>query len=502
MKTTTLAIVGGGANGTATLIHLVLKLIIDPSESPVSLVLIEEDDEVGPGLAYGTEERGHILNTSAGLMGIFAEEPTHFVSWMQENKSMVQEQFPDLEIHDYAYVPRCLYGKYLESILEEYVQLARQHEIQVKLLRDEAVDADVTGETVSLKLKSGGTMEADVAVLATGTPKPNNFTHLKSSPRYFDFPWPAHQLLENIPSGAAVSLLGTSLTAIDTVMTFFDNGHKGKLTLYSRRGLLPRIQTPFDVPYERKILTRENIRKTIRQNKRALRAKDLFRLFQAEAESVMGKQDDWKKFNRIDKPHLELLKHDMEVAKKGESTFQNIAFSTRYLAFHAWKMLPPEERVLFMKWFGPHWDINRHGMPLKNGYKLLKLLESGQLTIKAHSSKVEWKEDEKLFYVHLNDGKVDKVPYLINATGTAKKVEKMNVPLLQEMLKNKFIVPYEAGGVQADPHTLQLHVPGHPDAPLYGVGQLLVGELFDTNSVWFNVARIDYMTTDILRRIS
>ncbi|RDV16027.1 hypothetical protein DXT99_06565 [Pontibacter diazotrophicus] len=497
-----LAIVGGGANGAATFIHLVLKLITEPIQACVSLVLIEKDEEFGPGLAYGTEERGHILNTAAGLMGIFAEEPMHFVTWLQQNQSMVQEKFPGVEIHAHAYVPRRLYGQYVKDVLEEYVQLARQHEMDVKLLRDEAVDAEVAEDNVVLKLESGGTVEADVAVLATGTPKPSNFTHLRSSPHYFDFPWPAHPFLKTIPRDAAVSILGTSLTAIDTVVAFLDHGHTGKLTLYSRHGLLPRIQTPFDVSFEREILTRENIRKIIRQKKRALRAKDLFRLFQAEAERVMGKQDDWKKFNRVDKPHLELLKYDVEVAKKGESTFQNIAFSTRYLAFHVWKLLPAKERVLFMKWFGPHWDINRHGMPLQNGYKLLKMLESGQLTIKAHSSNVEWKKDEKLFYMHLDDGKVDKAPYLINATGTAKKVKNMEVPLLQELLRKALIVPHQAGGVQADPHTLQLHVPDHPDAPLYGVGQLLVGELFDTNSVWFNVARIDYMTTDILRRIS
>jgi hypothetical protein len=77
----------------------------------------------------------------------------------------------------------------------------------------------------------------------------------------------------------------------------------------------------------------------------------------------------------------------------------------------------------------------------------------------------------------------------------------MLVPVLQQLLAKKQLVPCEAGGVQADVNTMQLYVPNLGDAPAYGIGHLLVGELFDTNSVWFNVARIDPLTQSIIKRI-
>ncbi len=453
-----------------------------------------------------------MLNTSAGLMGIFAEEPTHFVDWMHENRELVERDYPGTEIKPEAYPPRNLYGQYLKSMFEEYVQLAGQHDIAVERCHEEAVDADLmknemsdnalSDELVTVTLASGRTVRADIVVLATGTPKSNNFTHLERVPNYLDSPWPEERLQETVSDmNASVCILGASLTALDAVITLTNNKHKGPLKMYSPDGLLPRVQSPEEVPFERQILTMANIRKLIREQQRTLRVKDLFRLFRAEAERVMGKQD-WTRFRRIDKPQLDLLKEDIDLAVKGQNIFENILYSTRHLSFDVWKLLPPDQKILFMKWLKPYYDINRHAIPLQNAKRLCGFMESGQLTVTAHSKEVEWRDDEQLFYVTTEDGKTEKVTYVINATGPASDIEKMAVPVLQQLLGKKLLVPHEPGGVRADVDTLQLVVPGHPDAPLYSVGHLVVGELLDTNALWFLVERTDQMTNAILRRLS
>jgi uncharacterized NAD(P)/FAD-binding protein YdhS len=497
-KKSVITIVGGGANGVATFLSLVIKIISGTYQFPVKLILIEKDPDVGPGLAFGTQEEGQILNTAAHLMGIFPNEPNHFALWLQNNSSALKQEYPGIETHEQAFVPRRLYGRYLQETLDLYIKKAKEHGIEVNIVKSEALDADMHQDALRIELASGDIIESDVLVLATGTPKPNNFPHIKESPNYIDFPWPAARILDIIPRNAPVSILGTSLSAIDTLITLHEHDYTGHITLYSPNGLLPRVQTPFNVSYERKVLTLENIRKLIREKERSLRAKDLFRLFAAEAELALGEKQNWKQYNRIDAPHLDLLKEDLEVALKGESLLQNIATSTRHISFDIWKLLPPDQKVLFIKWFGPHWDINRHAMPPINARKLIKMLEKGQLTFKAHSAKVEWDADENQFIIYRNNLPADTARYLVNATGTAKNVEKMDVPILQQLLKKELIVPHPASGVKANTHTLQLLVPGHPKAALYGVGQLLTGELFDTNAVWFNVERIDPMTNHIL----
>ncbi|GAB3279445.1 FAD/NAD(P)-binding protein [Larkinella harenae] len=502
MKKNTIAIIGGGACGVATFIHLVLKIVIEPLPAPVSLHIIEKNDEFGPGLAYGTGQQAHLLNTPAYLMGIFAEENLHFVEWMEQNRNWIEENYPGTEIHPQSYPPRNLYGRYLTETFEEYARLARKQGVEVVLHRDEAIDATVNKKSVRLKLASGKSLRATVAVLATGTPRSNNFTHLEASAHYLDSPWPVERVHQTVTNPqATVGILGASLTAIDAAMTLTDNGHTGPIRFFSKDGLLPRVQPPKEVPFDRQLLTLAAIRKLVRQQQQPLRIKELFRLFLAEAERVLGPQDSWKHVDRIGQPPLALLEEDIHLALKGENQFQNILYSTRYESFPIWQLLPADQKLMFIKWLKSLSDINRHAIPLINAMKVRDLLKSGQLTVSPHLKDVNWDSAKKQFVVTTEDEEPFWADYMINATGPATALEKMDIPLLQQLAKKKQLIPYEPGGVQADVQTMQIVVPGVPDAPLYGIGHLLVGELFDTNSVWFNVARIDQLTNDILKRL-
>ncbi len=501
MDQRTIAIVGGGASGTATFIHLVLKLIVAPEPEPLAFAIIEPRDEVGPGLAYDTGQKGHLLNTSAGLMGIFAEETNHFVDWMIEHRDIIEREYPDTAIDANSYPPRELFGIYLNKVFGEYVDLARQYGMTVDLHNELAVDATITEEGATVTLESGQRIEADVLVLATGTPKPNNFNKLESSPNYLDSPWPAGRILKTITDkDASVCVLGASLTAIDAVITLVNNGHQGPIKLYSKDGLIPRVQSPEEKPFERQVLTMANVRKIMREQQRTLRASDLFRLFRAEVEREIGPQD-WKQFKRIGKNQLDLLTEDIELAKRYASIFQNILYSTRHISFDIWQLLPQDERMRFTKWLKPYSDINRHAMPLKNGEKIRDLLASGQLSVTAYSDEVEWSDESRTFTLTTEKGYVDTADYVINATGPATKADKMLIPILEKLLEKEQLLPCEAGGFQADVNTMQLCVPEIDDAPVYGIGHVLVGELFDTNAVWFNVERVDPLTTAIIKRL-
>lgn len=50
------------------------------------------------------------------------------------------------------------------------------------------------------------------------------------------------RIVENIPADEPVAIIGSSLSAIDALMTLADNAHKGNITFYSLDGLLPRVQ--------------------------------------------------------------------------------------------------------------------------------------------------------------------------------------------------------------------------------------------------------------------
>jgi uncharacterized NAD(P)/FAD-binding protein YdhS len=73
-----------------------------------SVVLIEQHPRTGPGLAYSIEDECCLLNVPAGNMSALADDPRHFVRYCQAI---------DFTMTSSSFVPRRLYGQYIEQLL-------------------------------------------------------------------------------------------------------------------------------------------------------------------------------------------------------------------------------------------------------------------------------------------------------------------------------------------------------------------------------------------------
>src|SRR4029453_10576420 len=75
----TVVIVGAGAAGTLTAIHL-LRTAGRRSTS-LEVVLLDPGDRWGRGGAFGTPDEAHLHNAPASGMGAFPEDPADFATW-------------------------------------------------------------------------------------------------------------------------------------------------------------------------------------------------------------------------------------------------------------------------------------------------------------------------------------------------------------------------------------------------------------------------------------
>ena len=97
------AIVGGGFSGVALAAQL-----LRGGDGTLRVTLLEAGARLGRGLAYGTRDPAHLLNTRAGRMSLFAEDPAHFVRWNRAHgRNVAPEDF----------VARSVYGDYVEDTL-------------------------------------------------------------------------------------------------------------------------------------------------------------------------------------------------------------------------------------------------------------------------------------------------------------------------------------------------------------------------------------------------
>src|SRR5690554_870718 len=255
-----ITIIGGGACGTAVFIELLLQIAPSELSKETKITIIEKDEQLGQGLAFGTKQPGHLLNTQAELMGIHVHEPAHFSEWLKVHGGKDRKDVKGKGETEHAYTTRKLYGDYVSDQARYYLERAREKDIPLEVITAEAIDIQRDMETYEVICHNGMRIASDYIVLALGTPKPNNYKELSQYPQYIDFPWPSPRIINKVNAEDHVGILGTSLSAIDAVMTLVDNGHKGKISLFSPDGMLPKVQPQKNKNYQRKFLTVTHIR--------------------------------------------------------------------------------------------------------------------------------------------------------------------------------------------------------------------------------------------------
>ncbi len=226
----TVAIVGGGCSATLGAIHLLSRPV--DRGSPQRIVMVERGIDIGRGVAYATTCDRHLLNVPAGDMSAYPDDPAHFARWLGHHR-------PGSDAR--SFVPRRWYGDYLRASLVEARRGAGGHR-SFERVRGDVVDITRCSDRLTLTCAGGRALEADSVVLAPGNFPPRR-PHVVpvsavATGRYIDNPWGVDSL-SGIPVDAAVLILGSGLTAVDTVLSLDDQGHRGPIRLLSRHGLLP-----------------------------------------------------------------------------------------------------------------------------------------------------------------------------------------------------------------------------------------------------------------------
>ena len=492
-----ITIIGMGASGVAAFAEATIRLAAAPLPG-VELHLVSRDDDPGPGLAFGTDQPGHLLNTESRLMGLYANEPEHFRKWLADRRPLMPDEV--------EYAPRAEYGEYIRQILRDAHDRARDADIPVHVHLAEAVAIGGNRDAALVRLSDGTTIESHYTLLAIGTPKPVRFEELDGAPGYFDFPWPAQQLRDGIDAGQDVIVLGSSLSAIDSFATLMDQDHHGTIHFVSKDGMLPRVEMPMpEETYPRRYFTLSEMHRRIRERGPRFSIVDLFRLFRQEGEeaaAAQGEVIDWQAEDRIHRSAVELLPYDIARAEAGKEIFQRILTSARFEASEMWDLLGARDRERFTRWLAPHFATARFTMPMINARRLADAAARGQLQVHGGVTETIRHPDGQGFVSRLADGRAISAPVVINATGTAMKLNEISDALIVRLMERGWLHPHPSGGIEAHRHSGAVITHDRNAPRLYAVGQLVNGVQRDTNAVWFNVQCAERIVQDMLIKIT
>ncbi|MCA1640132.1 MAG: FAD/NAD(P)-binding protein, partial [Acidobacteria bacterium] len=306
-------IIGSGATGTL----LAVNLIKNAGNKPFEINLVEKNERIGRGVAYSAAQDFHLLNVPANKMGAFPDDIEHFYKWLTAK---------DYDFFASDFVPRKFYGEYLRETFCEALK-NKNPNVSVNLIDDEAVDILVDETQAQVILNSGEILYSDKIILAFGNfppphPKSENQSFTKSE-KYFQNPWSA-EILYKIEPRDDVFVIGTGLTAIDTALTLHHKQHRGKIFLFSTRGLLPSVhELGYIYPsFEEELKTKTRIT-------------DLLKIVRQHIKKAEKQNSNWRAVIDSLRPHTQAI----------------------------WLSLPVAEKRYFMQHLSRYWNVARHRMP-------------------------------------------------------------------------------------------------------------------------------------------
>jgi uncharacterized NAD(P)/FAD-binding protein YdhS len=437
-RTPVVAIVGGGCAGTLVAANLLRRY-----DGPLRVLVIERSGRFGPGVAYSTEDRQHLLNVPAQGMSAFCDAPSHFADWTVDRFGA--------SVTPASYLSRGVYGEYLRAVLSES-QAHANPQRTLQLLKGEVAGLHRTRTGIELTLLDGTRIACDRAVLATGPLPGPGISQLPRDPRVIDDPWAAGALSDD-PTTANRStgltlVVGTGLSAIDATVTICTAG--GSVAALSRGGLLPHAHLPG--------LRTHAPPPVLPQAKTTLA--NLEHLVRDHVRNMQREGYDWR--DAID--------------------------GLRPVTPDLWSLLTIAERRRFLDGHIRTWETRRHRMAPEVGARLDALRRSGQMEILAGTI-VAARATDGAVEVDVADSQTNRTQTLhcervVVCTGAGTDISRTTDPLLGKLLADGSAIPDPLGlGLQTNPDGALLDSDRRVGGRLFTLGSLRRGELWETTAV-------------------
>jgi uncharacterized NAD(P)/FAD-binding protein YdhS len=435
----TVAIVGAGASGTLLASHLLRA-------GGTRVLLIERGDRVGRGVAYGTTFDGHLLNVPAASMSGLPDDPEHFLRYARRHFDAAAEPT--------TFVPRRVYGAYLEALLAESCEVAAPG---ASLVRRQGTVYDLAPGSDArpwiLRFTDGSRARADRVVLALGNLPPRDPALASGAwpedpSRYIRDPWRAGALESRAPG--PVLLVGTGLTMVDVALQLSTQTLGQPIVALSRGGLLPHAH----------------------------------RTGGAAPSHGVPIPDPTPSLPAL----LRFVRTAAVVAEVGGGDWRDAVNALRPVTSELWAALPLSEQRRFVERLARFWDIHRHRLAPGVATALDALRASEQLTFASGRIRAVSAGDDgvEVTIRERSDGRERtlRVASVVNCTGPTGNVRTGGSRLLETLCASGTVRPHPlALGLDTCADGAVRDARGRASETLFALGPLRRGELWESTAV-------------------
>ncbi len=443
----TIAIIGAGFTGTMVAAQMIRK-----STQPLRIILIDKSANLNKGIAYIPYSEKHLLNVVAAKMSAYPDQPDHFLDWV-----MTLDAYKELDKTFIAntFLPRKIYGSYLQKVWEDAKKIAVKKGIHVNFIDHYVEELTLRPNSVELVLNNQSNLVADQCVIATGNNLPRN-PNIKNmdfytSSNYFRNPWIKDSVKNLHDHKMPVLIIGNGLTMVDTVFSLREEGFKGVIYSISPNGfnILPHRHNGLKYP--------------------------------AITDEIVGEKNLYTLF-------ILVKKHVHKVRNYGVSA-EPVIDSLRPFTQMIWQEFSDDEKAKFMSRFRHLWGVARHRIPINSHDKIQQMRIEGQLKIISGNlinmtDRVDYvtveffnKKNQTLEYIG--------VSRIINCTGPETNIDNLDSSFLKQCLIDGVLTQDNLKlGINTDVETFQvISKNGKRHQNLFTVGSNLKGILWESTAV-------------------
>lgn len=423
-ETCDIAIVGGGFSGLAVLANLVRS-----TSGPLNIICVSRDNPGVFGPAYSTPRPEHLLNVRAEGMGLFDDDHAGFHAWAAAQ---------DENIKPGDYLPRRLYAEYLSAIHENALAAASHKNMNVRFVRAEV--SDIQPRNKLQIITDGPYVDAAGVVLAIGnTLKARE--DAQAQPRLVADVWNYdYEALAQARDIQHIAVVGSGLTALDSIISLLNCGWRGRLTCLSGSALLPMAHPA---------------------------AYDKSRLKAAERAKYVGQRPS-------------RIMHELRKTARG-ADWPYAIDSLRSLTQPMWNALSPADRLRVAQKYFNLWNIHRHRCDSSIRAQADAAIASGRLAM-VRARCTGFQADAAGVDIGLQQGgrqTTQRFDLAFKCIGV--NYAAANNPLLTTLLDTGVVKgagnPY---GIAADEN---FRVYDGPAGVIHALGTPLFGQLFETTAV-------------------
>lgn len=459
----TIAIIGTGVAGMSVLKYLIKQKINE------DILLFDDQKYLSKGRAFQYDHPDLLMNYPGNQLSMKLNKPDDFEKWV-DTQSQIDEEKHQNEHENKTgnvYYSRQLFGKYMQSHFEKYVQNKKVQVITNHVRNMIQIDNRYEIQTQE------ESYQVDTVFLATGQFGTSDHYQLKDIEAFRLWPYPLHQL--EVEQNKQYAVLGTGLSAVDCARYILPKTNQ-PLLLFSRKGQVQSVRGKM-AKIQFKYLTIKNIHKN--KENGFIPLNKVVELFLKEAkhhkidiETLLNvKRNDPVKAMKFDLSHPETVGY-----------LQSFILKLTQQASLIWPYFTIEDKDDYLQNYHQLLQNYANPMPEDTATELLNAVQNKQLQIIPNMQDVKYLY--KKFRITTSNEEY-RTHYLINATGPSKTFAQAIEPnqLIKNLYNQGLLIEHPYGGFYVTPETNQVITSKGIAPNFYMLGQKTGGVNFLNNGI-------------------